>query len=786
MPDRFGSNESPYDALRAATLGSVSRADSNNDLLYLRLDATNDPVTGALDIQTDSATALRVLDSGNGARLTVDTLNAYNTLADNQFRHTDINGNGLIRSIGFDGAGRIREFTSPINANQSANISLNPTNSGWLGVGSHIELRDIVGAASKVLELRMGTTGAKIASWSDDAITDPRPIEVAIGPNTASLPIIAQFQNTALDSAVFVAQGKQYTGVRINGTTHGQLILAANSIDQWSIYSQSDHLLRFYKFDGTPGDAMSLTNAGVLTTSRFISTIAPGTAPLDVSSTTLVTNLNADLLDGLHASAFPNVGAASAQYQYITTGAGPTYTPAWSGGYLNIASGKTLTVNDSMISAGQNFANTFTADQTISGANLTIAIQNNDAIKFLTSHANAPYNFFSDKYTFNGTVDDRVWLAFNINPVNSQRLDNTLHAIGQLIESDYNDGSKHLAEWNFNYISAAGTQYRYQNFVVNLADSKGYWAWWGGVPSGDGSLVINSSGKVGVNSVGDTTNSLLVEGDAKFNNGVYKFLSTSRYLYQMIGTNSAATSVQISNSYNAGSPSYYDIGFYIEAFPGAPGYGSLQVGDAGGQRVISLNPSGGGIGLGTTSVASVVKVELRNDNTPYTTWNNSQLRIAGASDPNKFLSVGYDTTTDVGVIQAANAAYDFTALYLNKMGAGVSSPVIIGSGTSSGHKLQVYGDTFLSGALSGAYTTTAIDLTLTTEHHWITVTATGKTITLPAAATCTGREYIISATAANVIVDGNGSETINGYTTYTMSADSTMQIKSNGSGWIII
>jgi uncharacterized protein (DUF736 family) len=43
---------------------------------------------------------------------------------------------------------------------------------------------------------------------------------------------------------------------------------------------------------------------GTITGTRLISTIATGTAPLSVTSTTAVTNLNADLLDGNHSSAF--------------------------------------------------------------------------------------------------------------------------------------------------------------------------------------------------------------------------------------------------------------------------------------------------------------------------------------------------------------------------------------------------------------------------------------------------------------------------------------------------
>jgi hypothetical protein len=45
------------------------------------------------------------------------------------------------------------------------------------------------------------------------------------------------------------------------------------------------------------------------TNNQLVSTVAQGTAPLQVTSTTLVPNLNADLLDGNHASAFQPAGS---------------------------------------------------------------------------------------------------------------------------------------------------------------------------------------------------------------------------------------------------------------------------------------------------------------------------------------------------------------------------------------------------------------------------------------------------------------------------------------------
>lgn len=63
------------------------------------------------------------------------------------------------------------------------------------------------------------------------------------------------------------------------------------------------------------GDTMT----GNLTAPRFISNVAAGTAPLQVTSTTVVGNLNADLLDGYHASSF---AAASHSHDYVPTDAG--------------------------------------------------------------------------------------------------------------------------------------------------------------------------------------------------------------------------------------------------------------------------------------------------------------------------------------------------------------------------------------------------------------------------------------------------------------------------------
>jgi hypothetical protein len=84
----------------------------------------------------------------------------------------------------------------------------------------------------------------------------------------------------------------------------------------------SDGNLSFNPLGGNVGIATTtpsekLEVAGNAKATTFISTQATGTAPLTVASTTAVTNLNADLLDGNHASAFLLTSAVKEQLKYL-------------------------------------------------------------------------------------------------------------------------------------------------------------------------------------------------------------------------------------------------------------------------------------------------------------------------------------------------------------------------------------------------------------------------------------------------------------------------------------
>ncbi|MFA6198730.1 MAG: tail fiber domain-containing protein [Patescibacteria group bacterium] len=91
-----------------------------------------------------------------------------------------------------------------------------------------------------------------------------------------------------------------------------------------------------------PGQALDV-NGSIRTNGQLISTLADGTAPFSVTSTTVNTNLNADLLDGHHSSDFqtaltnPVTGTGTENYVAVW-GAANSLT---SQQYLNVAQGGT-------------------------------------------------------------------------------------------------------------------------------------------------------------------------------------------------------------------------------------------------------------------------------------------------------------------------------------------------------------------------------------------------------------------------------------------------------------
>jgi len=78
-----------------------------------------------------------------------------------------------------------------------------------------------------------------------------------------------------------------------------------------TLSSNSDNYLVTEKAIKTRIDAIDLqevTSTGSITSVQIVSTVATGTSPFQIASTTVTNNLNADLLDGQHGSFYSSTG----------------------------------------------------------------------------------------------------------------------------------------------------------------------------------------------------------------------------------------------------------------------------------------------------------------------------------------------------------------------------------------------------------------------------------------------------------------------------------------------
>jgi hypothetical protein len=137
-------------------------------------------------------------------------------------------------------------------------------------------------------------------------------------PNTDGVIVAAQLDTTILYKTAYSAKGmilagsaaNAPSGLAIAGTTGYYLIADSAEVTglKWSAPSAGGDL----KSDGTvPLAANWDVGAFKITAAQIASDIASGTAPLIVTSTTLVSNLNVDKLDNLEATAFVAVASTT-------------------------------------------------------------------------------------------------------------------------------------------------------------------------------------------------------------------------------------------------------------------------------------------------------------------------------------------------------------------------------------------------------------------------------------------------------------------------------------------
>jgi len=231
---------------------------------------------------------------------------------------------------------------------------------------------------------------------------------------------------------------------------------------------------------------------------------------------------------------------------------------------------------------------------------------------------------------------------------------------------------------------------------------------------------------------------------------------------------------------------YYGGAGYIDAFN--------RTGAA--ATPLALNPSGGQILVGGATASGAHKIIVLGGTTQYYGQFTGALPASGSGvEIGAYSGYGYFGAFN----RTGGAELDLTFMPLGGktfFGALAASGTNLWQFTGAGHfttGLNVGSSStptsmLQTTSLATAYTATATSITLSASHYTVNVTATGQTITLPTAASITGRIYTIKLTASGTgTVATTSSQTIDGSTTYSLSAQyKYVTVQSDGANWIII
>jgi hypothetical protein len=200
---------------------------------------------------------------------------------------------------------------------------------------------------------------------------------------------------------------------------------------------------------------------------------------------------------------------------------------------------------------------------------------------------------------------------------------------------------------------------------------------------------------------------------------------------------------------------------------------------------VGTSPSAGTVHIKTTSPsiaiddndnAGTAAIRFRPQSASFATRGSIELVSTGSAAPTRFVIASTDTMT-------------FRTNNIERMRVtSAGGNVLISKTTDNGiDKLQVNGSIDAKG-FAQAYTTKTGAYTATTSDYLIDCLSGTFTVTLPDALLNVGRILVIKNSGTGTItVDGNGSQTIDGATTYSLSAQwATVQIMCDGGNWKII
>ncbi len=199
--------------------------------------------------------------------------------------------------------------------------------------------------------------------------------------------------------------------------------------------------------------------------------------------------------------------------------------------------------------------------------------------------------------------------------------------------------------------------------------------------------------------------------------------------------------------------------------------------------VLDVDTTNARVGVGTNAPTSTVDILAT---TPALLLRNASAQ-AGAVN---FGSAAHGVARGPAGVNNVSLFTTSGDVYVTASGSGASHLVVKNSGNVGIGNALANSLLHVSGPIATALSNKTAAYTLSATDSTITADATGAAfqVTLPTAASITGRQYTIKRTNAtnNVTVGCNGAETIDGATTKTLGTQwASLTAQSNGTNWVI-
>jgi hypothetical protein len=365
-------------------------------------------------------------------------------------------------------------------------------------------------------------------------------------------------------------------------------------------------------------------------------------------------------------------------------------------------------------------------------------------------------------------------------------------------------------------VTAGGAANIDSSLAVQISTTgSGTQKWFGANKNGSYGLIVGYSETTGLSGVGayirqvtsdplffvvnNTTTALTLAstGAATFSSSVtasrYTSIGSSSYTNDFVNTNIGTVGQNIGlrfgydgSTYNKGavyfiSKSANGVGDLIFALNNSENSANVSTSD---ERMRIT--SGGNVGIATNN-PGVKFVNSGGNNASLPTFGSGTIGSDAILSANGLYGLYTGVASEGHVWQQVQRNDGGTSVYplvLQPSGGNVGIAT-----TTPNSRLQV------NGSLALPHTTKSANYTLTDSDYTVGFDcASNRTANLPDATTCAGRVYVIYQYNVNngmrsVTLDGHGSQTINGLTTYSLypfCENTTVTIQSDGANWIII